>query len=246
VSRTANPAVVGIVTLLASIAGGNSALRAAEAVSATYVLESSTMTMMAVTAESPTYTMTVTAGQPLAAGPLASTVYTASVGFLNDLDSDGDGVGGALDLCPNQYAGCNDTNGDGCIDIPDPDGDGDGVGRGACDCDDTNAQIWGRPGEVLNVRFASATSIVWDPPAGPGGSQPRYDVIRSANPSDFVASGACIESDDFANTSAGDPATPVAGQAFFYVIRAENGCALGIGPLGLSTGGYQRAARSCP
>ena len=239
------PHVIGIAVFAAAF-GLLAPLSLAQEVSnGTYVLESSTMTMMAFTASSDAYTVTATMGQPVAGGLLSNAFFTVDVGYLNNLDADGDGVSGSFDLCPTQYAGCNDTNHDGCIDVPDPDGDGDGVGRGACDCDDANGQIWGRPGEVRNLRFASATSIAWDPPTAPGGTQPRYDVIRSSDVSDFVTSALCVEWDDASDTSAHDPGIPAAGAIFYYLIRAENTCALGSGSLGISRGSYLRTARSC-
>lgn len=217
-----------------------------EGSSQNYVLESSTMGMLGGTLSSENYSMTATLGQPIAAGSLSGGLFTGDLGFLNDLDADGDGVSGASDLCPTQFAGCNDGNGDGCIDVPDTDADGDGVGRGACDCDDGNPQIWGRPGEVRNVRLTSSTALAWDAPAGPGGTAPRYDVIRSAVANDFVAAGSCIESDDAGDRTATDAATPAARGVFYYLVRAENGCASGVGPLGTSRGFLARTARDCP
>jgi hypothetical protein len=219
---------------------------AGEASSESYVLESSTTTMLSVSAGSETYAMVATVGQPVEPGPLSGGSYTADVGFLNDLDADGDGVLASLDLCPTQFSGCNDINGDGCIDTPDTDADGDGVGKGQCDCEDGNGQIWTRPGEVINVRFTNNTTLGWNQPAEPGGTSPRYDLIRSQNPRDFVSAATCVESDDSADTTATDTQNPATRSVLYYLVRAENSCASGVGPLGASRGFLPRTARTCP
>jgi hypothetical protein len=218
---------------------------AQESASESFALEGSSLAALALVSSSESYTMTATVGAPVAAGPLAATLFTAAAGFLNDLDADGDGVSGALDLCPAQFAGCNDADADGCVDLPDTDADGDGFGRGACDCDDAVPQVWGRPGEVRDVRFAGPATLVWNAPTNAGGPQPRYDTVRSPSASDFVTSAICLESDDASDRQAPDSENPPSGTVFFYLVRAENSCAAGVGPLGISRGVWARVARGC-
>ena len=40
----------------------------------------------------------------------------------------------------------------------------------ALDCNDSDASVLGAPGEVLNLRFTSPTSLTLDLPAAPGGA----------------------------------------------------------------------------
>ena len=48
------------------------------------------------------------------------------------------------------------------------DADGDGFGEGL-DCNDKNDQVWTVPGEALQIRFTTRTTLVWSPPAAPIG-----------------------------------------------------------------------------
>lgn len=232
-------------TLCLALAGAVLPARLQAQETETYILRSTTPAL-AFTAETESYSMNATVGAPFAAGLLDGETYALDVGFITSGDSDSDGIVGSIDLCPNEYAGCNDQNGDGCIDQPDVDADADGIGRGACDCNDANAQIWSTPGQVRSVRFDSATAMAWLPPIEPGGAQPRYDVIRSGTPSDFMTGATCVESDDASGTNAAELATPATGQGYYYLVRTENSCAAGSGPLGISGGVYARVARNCP
>lgn len=132
-----------------------------------------------------------------------------------------------------------------CDGSTDEDGDGDGVGICA-DCNDLLVGSYATPGEVLNLRFTSSTALAWDAPASPGGASIRYDTIRAGSPTGFVAAGVCAETDDGSNTQATDAATPALGAIFYYLIRAENDCVPGQGPLGFATNGTPRSARNCP
>ena len=139
----------------------------------------------------------------------------------------------------------------GCLD---QDGDGYGAqGDPSClsltaDCSDTNAALWGTPGETVNMHFSSATDLAWDPPSAPGAtvSSLVYDTLRSRVASDFVSFTACLESDSGPDTVATDPTSPIVGQVFFYLTRAQDACALGQGSLGMTSSGVPRAGRSCP
>ena len=73
------------------------------------------------------------------------------------------------------------------------------------------------PGEVLNLRFTSATGFGWDPEASVG----TYDVytgLVSGLPSGY---GTCLAS-GLAAPSATDATTPSSGQCFFYLATAKN------------------------
>jgi hypothetical protein len=136
----------------------------------------------------------------------------------------------------------------------DADGDGFGSpGSPACpggaqpDCDDGNGSVWAVPGEARDLLLApDKETVSWSPPAAPGGtaSSLRYDVLRSAVASDFGGGAACVESDGGPDTAAVDPAVPPVGEAFFYLVRAENLC--GAGSLGRDSAGTERAGRACP
>ena len=138
----------------------------------------------------------------------------------------------------------------GCLDL---DGDGYGaVGDPSClslvpDCSINDATIWDTPGESSNVRFMSKTVLSWDVPASPGAltSALVYDTLRSGLASSFLGA-ICVESDDGPNTTANTASIPSAGQAFYYLNRAQNACPLGVGTLGTTHLGVERAGVSCP
>ena len=140
----------------------------------------------------------------------------------------------------------------GCID-----GDGDGygtLGDPSClsltpDCSDSDATAWDTPGAVLNLRFTSATTLAWEPPANPGAlsSSIVYDTLGSTDPDDFLSlSTLCVESDDGWDTEATITAIPPLGQMYIYLTRAENACPSGSGPLGFDSQGNPRTGRVCP
>jgi hypothetical protein len=130
------------------------------------------------------------------------------------------------------------------------DGDGDALGD-ACDCAPADAVSWALPGEATDIVLsrpggpAGPTILGWSPPAAGGlASGFVYDVIRSENPAEFVAGASCLETDAGPDTTASDMETPTPGGAFFYRVRAENAC--GVGIAGLDSNGAPQAARSCP
>ncbi len=127
--------------------------------------------------------------------------------------------------------------------------DADGDGRtSAVDCDDGNASVWSTPGEARELRLGPATSaLAWSAPLDPGGtlSALSYDTIRSSVASNFGAGATCVESDG-GDTASADAAKPSAGAGFFYLVRAQNACPSGMGPLGNRSDGTPRSARSCP
>jgi hypothetical protein len=139
-------------------------------------------------------------------------------------------------------SGCVDFDGDGWGDFGDP-----SCASLMADCDDGDVSSWATPGTTANLRFTSQTTLAWDPPASLGGvpSGIRYDTLRSGAGSDFTV-GDCVESIDGPNTTAFDDETPSPGFAFYYLTRARNECPQGVGSLGTSSAGVERAGRDCP
>jgi hypothetical protein len=107
-------------------------------------------------------------------------------------------------------------------------------GATSCDCDDGDATVWAPPDEarglVVSRIGASASQIDWNEPGYRGGApgSVRYDVIRSSAPDDFETTAlpvraTCLETNG-TDTRAVDPARPANGAAYYYIVRAENGC----------------------
>ncbi len=139
-------------------------------------------------------------------------------------------------------AGCIDRDGDGYGDRPDP-----SCASLVPDCNLDNPSIWGTPGESVNLRFTSKTVLYWDVPLAPGAlaSGLSYDTLRSGIKSNFLVAD-CVESDDGPNTTATDVELPSSGQVFYYLNRAQNACAVGVGSLGTGSTGAVRVGVSCP
>jgi hypothetical protein len=72
-----------------------------------------------------------------------------------------------------------------------------------------------------------------------------YDVLRSEAAADFESGAVCIVADGV-DQQAADATAPPSGAAIFYLVRAENGCPDGQGPLGTDSEGTPRLGRSCP
>jgi V8-like Glu-specific endopeptidase len=128
--------------------------------------------------------------------------------------------------------------------------DSDGLGD-ACDCDPADPGIWSRPGEVANLsmlhnQFTGLTLISWDPPPEPGALVVAYDTLRSELPFDFIAAGICVESDDPFDLVAEDGDWLPEGMIYHYLVRAQNSCPDGEGPLGTDFSRRPREGRPCP
>jgi hypothetical protein len=139
--------------------------------------------------------------------------------------------------------------GDLCLDAC-VDGDTDGMCAGApmLDCDDTDAGLWARPGEVRDLKFDSGSSFSWSEPALPGASVVVYDSLVSDDAGDFLGAGSCLDWDSPA-TWASAPGEPGASEAWFYLVRAVNGCpgSSSDGSLGEGSGGLgEREGVVCP
>jgi hypothetical protein len=153
-------------------------------------------------------------------------------------DADGDGVDDQNDNCPG-------LGNPGQADL-----DGDGVGDD-CDCLAGDGMAWRTPGEVRALRLvhdaaAGETTLHWRRPRDRGGLRLRYDTLRSAFPADFLAAAICLEADGGPDTAAIDTEEPPAGTGYFYLVRAENDCAAGEGPLGRDSSEGPRQGRPCP
>jgi len=171
-----------------------------------------------------------------------------------DPDIDGDGVANVEDRAVQDRYQCLDTDGDTCDDCAsggfDPAADGPDTDADAVcdpgDCAPSNGALWHTPGEAGLVRFRrDRVTLVWQEPEDPGclSGGILYDTLRADHPWDFPA-GFCVESDDSGDQQAVDPIPPAAGQAWYYLVRAENGC--GEGSLGRRSDGTERSGRPCP
>lgn len=99
-------------------------------------------------------------------------------------------------------------------------------------------------GEAAGLRLAGE-ALAWEPPPEPAGMYALYDVLRSDRGDDFGLAATCLEADDGPGTTAHDPARPPAGRALFYLVRAQNRCPSGEGPLGARSDGTPREGRAC-
>ena len=100
------------------------------------------------------------------------------------------------------------------------------------------------PGPSSNLIFTNSTTLVWEAAVGPGGLAPTHDLLRSGDATDFDPVS-CVVSDSAA-TEAVDAVLPVAGEAFFYLIRSQNPCPGGLGTLGIGSNGQPRGGPTCP
>jgi len=146
---------------------------------------------------------------------------------------------GATETCNGVDDDCN-----GSIDEP-FDADGDGVASCDGDCNDADAGNWSAPTEARDLLFVDASNLGWSVPNRPGGIFDFYDVVRSADPADFVTSATCVISRELI-VSASDADVPSVGSAFYYLVRPQNWCPNGAGPVGDASSGVAISARICP
>ena len=113
-----------------------------------------------------------------------------------------------------------------------PDADGDGADD-ACDCASGNAGAYAAPGEIPRQRLlgASPHTIFWDGLTGAAGPGTTTTIV-SGRASDLRANGGYANACDLATGSAGtsfvDPrSNPPVGEAYYYLVRAQNSCGAG-------------------
>ncbi|MGH9797216.1 MAG: hypothetical protein ACRD5D_03555 [Candidatus Polarisedimenticolia bacterium] len=127
--------------------------------------------------------------------------------------------------------------------------DQDGDFFAGCDCDDADATVWAMPGEARGLMLtqdgAGPTLLTWGAPSAPGGSLLTYETLRFDNAWDVDEAAFCILPPDPAQRANVDDETPMPGFAFYYLVRAVNGCPAGAGPLGTRSGGEPRLG-FCP
>ena len=155
-----------------------------------------------------------------------------TVSYSPDIDCDF--IADEADLC----VGVNSTNN------TDTDGDHHGA---PCDCNDNNPAVWAVPGEVQNLNFAGSTTLLsWVAPANLGGTQtPVYDVFRGTQAAVATPVYACY-SPDQAALSKNDVSKPAVGDAYFYLVRAQNSCGNGTVGSGFGVGVPSPVVPSCP
>lgn len=176
-----------------------------------------------------------------------------SLGEGDCLDTSADVYPGAPQICDGHNNDCNDANWPLLTGLNDGDDDGDGLSECQSDCNDADGSIWGTPGEVTGVIVThlggagGTTTLDW-PQVTIGGlpAGMLYDVVRSADMTEFVMSAICLETDEGPNSTATDLADPPVGGAFIYLLRAENGCGAGQGSLGTDSAGTPRVGLLCP
>ena len=147
-----------------------------------------------------------------------------------------------------------------CDDCPDdgPDNDFDTVGV-CVDCNDADDTIWGTPGEVPITMLLDhsdtleETTLMWDPPADPGGTALNYETLRSPTPNNFNSPATdCLIAPDPTQLFYVDDEEPLQDRLFSYLTRATNLCAVGVGTLGFNSGfdpdftPVERTGRTCP
>jgi len=127
-----------------------------------------------------------------------------------------------------------------------PDLDQDSSGD-ACDCAPQDGSAFVVPLEVGNVFLEpDKTTLLWDSGAATSGSGIVYDVMRGDLGQLPVGAGVseiCVAS-DVALTTAGDPAQPSPGTAYYYLIRGANVC--GVGTWGQDSTPAERMTAVCP
>ncbi|MCP3980083.1 MAG: hypothetical protein GY716_12325 [bacterium] len=167
-------------------------------------------------------------------------------------DRDGDGVGDALDVCPNnddpvQVDADVDGHGDSCDNCPavanvdQIDADNDLVGD-ACDClpfDETAALA---PPDVNGLHFDEPQYLVWDPLEGEAGAGTEFVFARGTLGEFPIGPGSSCLTTTLEDTTIFDGSTPAPGSGYWYLIWGSNEC--GHGHLG--TWGATDQDRSLP
>jgi hypothetical protein len=128
-----------------------------------------------------------------------------------------------------------------CDNLVDEDEDGDGVG--VCgDCDDANPTVVAVPSAIANLNVMENSGgyrLTWDNQSATAGSGTRYDVFSglasSLRPLGDFSTGSCFAEDDSSPFLDVTGPPPPVGQAYYFMIRAQNECPNGTGSYGTST-----------
>jgi hypothetical protein len=160
----------------------------------------------------------------------------------DQVDSDGDGLGDVCDTCPDDPDNDIDADGvcgdvDNCLETSNPDqldSDADGLGDD-CDCAPENGAVAGVPAAIDDsVTFlADAVTLTWNAAA----DAELYNVYKGPLAGPFSYQHTCHELGLAVNEST-DAAEPASGEAFYYLVAAEN--CFGEGPLGSGSPGGER------
>jgi hypothetical protein len=99
------------------------------------------------------------------------------------------------------------------------------------------------PGEVLNVAWTERTLMIWDPVPG----ATLYHLYRRTLPGSYASFGTCYDNADsrLTDTQLRDSANPPLGQAWLFLVTAEN-AAGSEGTLGFLTGAERSNFTPCP
>jgi hypothetical protein len=129
-----------------------------------------------------------------------------------------------------------------CDGLPDVDGDSDGVLNGV-DCAPGDAEAWTGPSPVSDLRLdkGGAYEFSWSQPVSGGGAV--YDLLRSADSSDFWHATCVAGGIDGLGVPAGWDLDPLPGELLSYVVRARGEC--GSSTLGDGVGGAPRQGTAC-
>src|SRR5207247_367848 len=141
---------------------------------------------------------------------------------------------------PNDYNGWGIVNAYAAIHLG-PDSDADGIAD-VCDCAPADGGAYEVPPQVANDSFDAAQVLKWDSLAPFVGSGVHYDLARgliSQLRSDHDFHSASCAANDLGATSFGEASSPPAGDAYYYLVRGQNGC--GTGSYGNSSGGTPRS-----
>jgi hypothetical protein len=155
-------------------------------------------------------------------------VFTVRV----DGDMDGDGV--------------RDTD-DNCLSLANPDqADADGDGRGdLCDCAPADPGAFAVPSEVEGLQFVAPGTLQWTAGRLTAGMGTTYQVYRESESGRPVGTGpgsVCL-AQGLVDETASDDVFPPPGEAFRYLVRANNSCG---GPWGESSDGTPHSVSACP
>ena len=178
------------------------------------------------------------------------------------LDGDGDGFSecidcddalatvfpGAPQICDGRNNDCDHPSWPMLPDTNEADADGDGFSECDGDCNPFDGGLWATPQEVRNPRLshdpvAAETTLAWEAPVPPGSQVVQYDTMRSQDPGNFQAAF-CVDKNR-TNLVSMDADDPLPGEVFYYLVRAENGCPVGLGHLGFASDGTLRTAPDC-